>query len=413
MLLNKERAIGPMKEYGIDAMLATSPDNVQYLSDYSAWTMRVYRSRGIGQGMQSFAVLPRDTGSAPALITQGLTYLAQHPTWIEDIYTWGPARGGDLPPEAQSFPEAVKLHELSSKVAARRSNSAREALVKALKDNGLDKGTLAVDMEGMSPDLLEYLRTECPQARIKDGVEFFRLVRAVKTPEEIQRIRIAADITELAMQAVKKKTAPGVTENELAIEFRSTLTREGALPDFFNVPSGKRAGTLWEPSDYRLQKGDLVWMDGGCIYQGYHSDTGTCGVVGEEPSEDLRARFKWLEAGIEASLAKVHTGAKCSEVIAAMHDAMVKAGAERPFGFGHGIGIQPRDLPMLQPPFTDFRDDILIGSSDLTLETDMVINLETPIWWYGIGGLQIEYTLAVKPNGYEMLTPGKHGLWTL
>ncbi|MBI4639482.1 MAG: M24 family metallopeptidase, partial [Candidatus Tectomicrobia bacterium] len=68
------------------------------------------------------------------------------------------------------------------------------------------------------------------------------------------------------------------------------------------------------------------------------------------------------------------------------------------------IGIEPRDLPMLQAPFGDFSDEILKGSNDLPLETNMVLNIEVPFFEWGFGGMQKEHTIVVTERGYKFLT---------
>ncbi len=413
MLLNRPRAHGLMSDLDVDVMVAAMPENVTYLSGYSLWSYWFRRGATTKKAEVRFALLPRDESLEPALVSSRFgTNLSQWPTWIDDLYAWGRLGEEELPdelhPEVAESPEVQQLLDYVGR--AKHHGSPAEALVAALTDRGLERSRIALDLEGIPAPVLAAIRAQLPEATILDGGEFFRLVRAVKTPEEIGNLRRAAEINEEALRAIVDATAVGVTEQELAILYRTTVSQHGGIPGFINVYAGKRSGTMWEPTDREIRPGELVWMDGGCTYRYYHADTGSCAVVGGEPTEDMRHRFAALDAGLQSALETVRAGVRCSEVTTAMHDAMLAAGAPKTFGFGHAIGLEPRDLPMLQPPYRDHDDDILSGSSDIPLEADMVINLEAPYREWNLGALQAEYTIRVTDTGYEPLIPQERPL---
>jgi len=161
---------------------------------------------------------------------------------------------------------------------------------------------------------------------------------------------------------------------------------------------------MWEPSDNVISAGNAVWMDGGCHYKHYHADTGTCAVLGE-PTKRMREIYASVEAGMNAGLERIRPGVLASEVFDGMQDAVRSAGVERPFAFGHGIGIEERDHPIIQRPFIPFADGLLSGTSDITLEAGMVINIEVNHFEFGVGGLKSELTLLVTSTGWELLIP--------
>src|SRR3990172_5923718 len=98
MLVNKDRAIGVMEHYGVDFVLGTTPENVTYLSDYASWQLWMYRGNISEKGRQSYALLPRDQGTAPALVVDVLPYLAQTDCWMEDfVYTYAPTPPINMP----------------------------------------------------------------------------------------------------------------------------------------------------------------------------------------------------------------------------------------------------------------------------------------------------------------------------
>ena len=77
-----------------------------------------------------------------------------------------------------------------------------------------------------------------PQAEILDAFEFIRIVRMVKTPEEMERIKVAGLLNERAAQSVLNRLAEGVTEEELVQHFLEATAKEGAVFEFWNTASG-------------------------------------------------------------------------------------------------------------------------------------------------------------------------------
>jgi len=132
-------------------LIATTPENVHYLSNYSAWGMWIYRGNTSKKGNQTYAIFPRDTGISPALIpvSSGYTtfsYLALTPILDHRILPYE-SKGwlGDLPefkipPDLLKVPEVSRIQKLVSEAQSKKSPSPGHALVRALKDRGLTKG---------------------------------------------------------------------------------------------------------------------------------------------------------------------------------------------------------------------------------------------------------------------------------
>ena len=415
MLINLERARGLMKDYDIDVMIATTPENVWYCADYAPWLSRTYRGNTPKKGVQSYVVIPRDPEIPPALIPAGIgyntyVYLSQFPSWIEDLYpffipgTW-PGKIPDIPKysEPDTPRELIRLRELTEKYKSRVCDSPGEALVKALKDRGYERETVALESFGMSPVAREYLEKELPNLKMKEAAEFLRLIRAVKTPKELYYIRRAAEINEKAFQHLLTKMTPEVTTQDLVIEQRTVCSREGAMPTFMNVSATGRPGVMWEPYDYVLQLGDVIWADGGCSFNHYHADTGLSCVLGE-PTPKMKKNFAAVDDCMEAARSAFCPGVSSSSVQTAMHKAMNKHGWSNPFAYAHGIGVEEREYPLMLGKYKDFKDDeILSGSSDLILETNMVACLEVNIWEWGSGGIKAEQTCVITPTGCETI----------
>jgi Xaa-Pro aminopeptidase len=292
--------------------------------------------------------------------------------------------------------------------------SAGEAIVLALKQKGLTKARIGLDEKNINPVTREQIISGLPDATILDAFELFRVIRMVKTPEELERLRTVGQLNERAARSVIDLVAEGVSEEALTQRFLERVAEEGAVFEFWNTRAGTRSslltmsqGHLHPPSGYRLQKGDLFRYDGGSIYGKYHSDAGGCAVVGP-PTEKQKAYYRAIESGMERALELLRPGVLPSRLFQEVGEAVEKAGIK---GYskgavfcGHGIGIEARDYPIFTKPMKA-TSPFLPGSYDLPVEENMVISIEVPYLELGLGGFQVEYTLLVTQDGCENLYP--------
>ena len=102
MYLNEERARGLMADFGFDAIIASTPENVTYLAGTVGWSNKVY-----AYSVHMFAVFARDEGTAPAVIVPGqeVTYVSAQQSWIKDLYTFG-GKSALIQPPGEGSPNA-------------------------------------------------------------------------------------------------------------------------------------------------------------------------------------------------------------------------------------------------------------------------------------------------------------------
>ncbi len=413
MLLNKERALGVMADYGLDALIASTPNNVTYLSDFGGWTTRMYQGQTTQKGLQNYAVLPRREDMAPCVIIplQEGIYVSMFPLWMEEVRTFGSYNIIRNPEnvlrrlEERGFEEILDASHLNSPTAG-------EELVKALKEKGLDNGKIGVDWENMSPHTVELLRRECPKADFQDACDLFRYIRIVKTEEELKRLRRAAQTNEAGYQAVVSTAQVGVSELELRQAYLEAVAHEGGIFEFYNSPCGSRSGAWYPPCDNRLVPGDVMLFDCGCIWNHYHADTGGSCSMGE-PSEKAKKLYRAQTLTVEAALDMVKPGTRPSEIFSLMTETLRKNGVERIMTYGHGIGIEGRDLPIIAAetdvvtPVPKPAPGMLVSPQDPPLEANTVLNIEVPTCEFGWGGLQLEHSVVVTKAGWELLIPRK------
>lgn len=419
MLLNYQRATGLMKEYAVDALIASTPENVTYLTDFAGWTVRVYKGNTTAKGLQSYAVLPQAAGGKSSLVIPMMeaTYISQFPIWTDDIYPYGVHLIDRQPDMAVNLPEEKRLQSYLDNTA-RISQGPGQALVRVLKEKKLTKGVIGLDVENINPLVLKLLNEELPNVLFKDACDLFRLIRMVKTEEEIKRLRDVTRINENGRAELMDNIREGVTERELRQLFRVSAANQGATMEFFNCPSGPRGGSFFPPSDYQLKKGDLFMVDYGCIYNFYHGDGGACGVIGE-PNVRQKKYYETITTAMEAAVNITKAGTRISQVCSSVDNVFSKNGLKVPLmTYGHGVGLEARDLPIISAadtvsPVIELEDRINVRISDMALETNCVINIEVPYCVFGFGAVQCEYTLLIKDNGCEQLIPQRRELQIL
>ena len=221
-------------------------------------------------------------------------------------------------------------------------------------------------------------------------------LRLVKDPGEAARIRTACDIADRAFAELRPQLAEGPTEVEFAMELDALMRRLGAEDVSFEtiVASGPNgAKPHHRPSDRVVAEGDLVVVDFGALYEGYHSDmtrTVAVGDVGDDRRRMLDVVLAAQQAGVEA----VTAGAEAAAVDAACRDLIEAAGLGEAFlhSTGHGVGLDIHEEPRVS------------SRSAATLAAGHVVTVEPGVYLPEFGGVRIEDTVLVTDDGCDRLT---------
>lgn len=221
-------------------------------------------------------------------------------------------------------------------------------------------------------------------------------VRMVKTDEEIEHMRRAEKIGDIALGETLPMISAGVRECDIAAELEYRMRRlgaEGASFDTIVVSGAKSAMPHGRPDEKPLESGDLVTIDFGCIYKGYCSDMTRTFAIGDISDEKKKIYDSVLSAQL-TGLSAIRAGEKASDCDRAAREVIESAGFGKYFGhsLGHGVGLKIHELPNLSP------------RSEVILKENMIVTCEPGIYIGGIGGVRIEDMVAVKENGYENLS---------
>ncbi|WP_211225547.1 M24 family metallopeptidase [Amycolatopsis nigrescens] len=378
-----------MDELGLDAIVATTFENVFYLTGIASVTMEVVPHVG-----QCYAVLTRDRPAHPRLVStrcdmdQFLDALPE----LDEIVGYG-SFFREEESAAGLTGELERLRQVTE--TGPRPATALDGLVHALRSAGVAGGRIAVDEGSVPHGFLDELAGQLPGARIVTGAETLRWVRKVKTEPELRRLAGSAAVTEQGIRAAIALARPGVTELELVREFERTVAGAGGRPKFTLVKFGAAgvAGQTAPRGDVPLRAGDAIWMDVGCVYQGYWSDIARVHSFGE-PSDKLAKYHAAVLAGQERAIRDTRPGMSGREVFELTVEAVRESGMPhyRRQNVGHGIGVEIYDHVLLTP------------TTEELLEEDTVVNIETPYHEFGFGVVQAEDPFVLRGGGNELLT---------
>lgn len=409
MLTHRNRLLALMDRFHLDGVVAATPENIYYLSGFSSWSQNAYRYGG----SQVYVVFPRDPARTPALLIGGgdTGYAALEEVWLKEAYTYGRARKHNVPDPTKLTPEerrAVSVAESSP-----MGRTPEEALAQLLKEKGLDRSQLGMDHSGIPVKSFEILKSLLPHAQLHPASSFFRYVRMIKTPSEIQRLKEAAAVNEQAIRAMLKSAKPGVAETELAGLYKGEVARAGGQVYWMHM-SVSRGGNFPALKNRSLKQGDIFRVDMGCSVQGYHADTCKSGCVGE-PTETHRKRYEAVQTGVLKAIEKLKPGALPSDLYETMLQGVRAAGLPNYSNFfvGHTIGLEAREFPFLFGPAEEIDDRFLPETTNIPVEAGMVVNLEASSHELGWGSVQVEYTLVVTDKGHEHLIPPEQNLYSL
>jgi len=362
----------------LDAVVATSPANILYITGFRSLNEAVFQT-------PQFAVFSRQ---GTALLVPAVDVASIVLDGIDVTHVG--AFGGFLAQASEPLPPETKR---VVDIMAARAPSPQDALVRALEALGVRGGAIGLDETRLAPAAWQRITARLAAYKVVPAADRLLTSRRVKAPWEIECLARALRIAEEALNAVIQMLAPGVTEREVVGVFNAEVARREAAP----VPAliamgGRTAIPLPWPTDRPLRRGDLVRMDVGCVFKGYHGTVARMAVLGE-PSERQETAHRAVLAGLQAAVAAVKPGAEARRIHAVAVEAVRAAGVagyER-YHVGHAIGLEPYERPKLS------------AHIDTALDLGEVLRLETPYYDLGWAGFNVKDTVLVTTAGTQVL----------
>jgi Xaa-Pro aminopeptidase len=221
-------------------------------------------------------------------------------------------------------------------------------------------------------------------------------LRMVKDHGELELLATACRISDQALADVLPQIRPGLSERALAAELDRRMMDLGAeRPAFDTIVASGPNGAIphHSPTDRPLRRGDLITMDFGAMFGGYHADMTRTVALGE-PAGWQREIYDLVAAAQRAGIEALRPGAEVADVDAAARDLIRDAGHGEHFqhGLGHGIGLDVHEAPTIGYGRTG------------KLATRVPVTVEPGIYLPGKGGVRIEDVLVVGAAGAPNLT---------
>jgi Xaa-Pro aminopeptidase/Xaa-Pro dipeptidase len=187
-----------------------------------------------------------------------------------------------------------------------------------------------------------------------------------------------------------------VRETDVAIELDFRMRRCGAEQVSFPtiVASGANSAQPHaQPGSRAIENGDMVIIDYGAVYCGYHSDETCTFAVGHKNKKQEKV-YTLVKNAHDRALAAVKAGIPCVDIDRTARDCIEtgKLGKYFTHGTGHGVGLDVHEAPRLT------------SKSEMVLEAGMVLTIEPGVYIPDLWGVRIEDMILVKEEGFEVLT---------
>lgn len=380
----KERIKTAVTEHRLTALIATLPENINYLTGYESMGHKMLNRT------QIFSVYSPEEGAAVLVIPT-----AEIPTAIERFPNTNMVAFGEfyfvLPPTGE---------EKVTEIIANRGKGPLQALIKTLADLGIESGRVGLDEGRITAQAWQELIKALPKVQWVPAADIFNEMRMIKHEHEVSLLERSAEIAEQALLAALSKIEVGTTESEIKQRFINKVITKGAEPALCVVTVDKRgafADTI--TTSQQVQEGSIIRCDFGCVYQGYSSDLARTAVFGKCDAK-VYEYYEAILVGEERAIEQIRPGVSAEEIFNTAVNETRKAGIPdyRRHHCGHGIGLEAYDLPLIAPDVKQ------------PLEAGMVLCIETPYYELGWGGVQVEDMILVTEEGARFLSKSSREL---
>jgi Xaa-Pro aminopeptidase len=353
-----EKLIEAANRKKLDAIVATSFENVRYLSGVAIHTQHLIPQR------LAALIVPVSNADPSFVVCTIEESLIQQESKIRNI---------------------IGYHEFKDSPIA--------LIAGVLNDSGLPRGKIGIEMNVFTARQFNELSQYMPNIEIIPVDDVFDQMRMIKDPEEIQFLGKISTVTDNAIRTAYETAKVGDTEIEVLHTLTSILIENGAesLP-FLNLGAGKNeVHTHPNAGKYKLSTGDLIGCDVGGRWQGYFSDLARTAVVGKA-TQHQREVYKNLWEIHEDILSAVRPGVLASDLYWHCYKSFEDRGMKLSLShIGHSLGLVLHERPILSPAET------------LALQKGMVLAIE-PATRDSSGKYHTEDLIEVTEDGYRLLS---------
>jgi Xaa-Pro aminopeptidase len=373
--LDRVRAL--MKDQDVSTLVVRAPDNMLYLTNY--WCMKGYDA----------AIFPRE-GEPTLIALEPQLADAQRNSWTKDIQLFKSYDERDpRPPQFRALDrtrEILRQRGLTDNVAIE-----------------LNMGTQSVDRmvgEPTTPTQHFFDAFRKVARKVTDATPLLNEARAIKTSQEVERMRLANELAALAMEYTREHMRPGMKESEVGGMYEGFVHGLGVgyqgkvemARAFTLVWSGKGIATFTATGDRPIQENEPTLFEIWVCADGYWTDLTKNACPGELTAEYRKLLDLLLKVFNEA-VNYAHDGAGFPDLDRLIRARITEGGypGQPSHPICHGVGARAHE-----PPYAH-----QAGSG--TIRKNMVLAIEPGIYWPGGGGLRLEDDFLITEKGNEKM----------
>ncbi|PEF06096.1 aminopeptidase [Bacillus thuringiensis] len=340
-----------LHNYGIDGLLITKKENRQYATNF--------------------------TGSA------GVVLIAAHKAiFVTDF----------------RYVDQAKTEIKAAEIIMHKGNLEEEVANQVSKLNiqklGIEDNNMTLQQ---FKKLQKYIHTEMVPV-----CEIIEDIRLIKDTSEIETMKIAATIADEAFHHIVTFLKPGISETDVRDELEFFMRKKGATSSSFQiiVASGVRSSLPHGVASNKIiERGDIVTLDFGALYDGYCSDITRTVAIGE-PSEEFQKIYNVVREALKRGTEAIKPGETAKSIDDITRSYITEHGYGQYFGHstGHGLGLE------IHEPLR------LSQESKATLQEGMVVTVEPGIYIPNWGGCRIEDDIVITKDGYDVITKSNREL---
>ena len=405
--MNKDRAQAVLRQHGVDGIVALAPYNVYYITNtvpvVVAFNTDVPAFGVFGaETRQSFYVgssgslwdLARNGRETPDIIcftgvANPQDYINASPERMK-VQPKAALGGYGVKPTGPYTPYEQIWKDQQETYNAQGSPTREWALVRAIKDAGLENKRIAVDDMRIAY-MLDKIGYD--KVTIVPGENIFRQIRLIKSDYEIEMMRTAQTATQQAVMAAARQLERGMTYDDFRRAFNVECARQGTTPGFLLF--GVAQGMLPEQT---VREGRAYMIDSSAKFRQYMGDFARTLTIGEPSKEDMK-RHKAQQLGRAEAFEKIKPGVPFAEIEKVARSTMIKSGMPEHViasCYLHSVGLQHDDQPSrFDSPFP--------SRQVMTCEAGMALTLDLPYLEVGGGAGHNEDMIHVTATGYELL----------
>ena len=372
-----DRVRGLMAERDLDALVCRAPDNLVYLTDY--WCMKGYDA----------VVFPRE-GDPTLIVIEPQLGDAERTAWAGDIRLFaGYDERDPRPPTARAVDltlEVLRERDLAGRVGLELTQASQSA------DRMVGEPTL------LTSDMVEAF--EGATGEVVDATGLLVQARAVKTAQEVERMRLANELAALGMQHVQDNLRPGMKESEVGAMFEGFVHGVGVGYEervemaraFTLVWSGPGISTFTATGDRPVQEDEPTLMEIWVCADGYWTDL-TKNLCPGTLTAEYERLLELLLGVFDEAVAYARPGASLAELDRRIRARLAEGGypGQPSHPIAHGVGARAHE-----PPYAH-------QAADGEIREGMVLAIEPGVYWEGGGGLRLEDDFLIGAEGNEKL----------